>query len=389
MTRQIIGLYFVHENEALKVSCTQHCLAFAEAGYKADPVNLADAEDMRRFKALLDEGNVEFCFGPQGIGSNLEIGQGINLWQEKRIPFIALHHDHPCHNPFNHLNASRYVANAYYFESFLETKQQYLPSNQLSGLVPFKLLGTLPPATHAFKERPIRLMYMKSGSSLNEHDAYIDSLPDGVRKATRARLDRLMADPNLQICDMAGEIFHENGLDRTKSERSFWGLVQTMDIWLRNKRAIEMVEWLKFQEGAVIIGNGWDFIDKTGARAEFRNSISLYAAGQIFQQTQFVCNTNPYGRDIIHERLGMGMIFGACVISDTNAWIDQHLSDVSALTRFHWNVPLDQQILPALAAESPDHYIPAAEAKAKTIFMSGISVQPIIDLAKNVRAFAA
>jgi hypothetical protein len=120
-------------------------------------------------------------------------------------------------------------------------------------------------------------------------------------------------------------------------------VVQTLDLYSRRKRALDFVEWLKFQEGAVIIGAGWDFIDRTGVRAEFRAPLPMHESFPLYEQSQFVCNTNPYARDHIHERIVCGLAMGCCVLTDTNAWWDKNFADVPALTRLDWGRPLDEQ----------------------------------------------
>jgi hypothetical protein len=389
MKPKAIALYFVHENDALRAFCDVYCRVLTAAGYDASYINLASPDGPRTLLEHLSGGQVEFCFGPQGIGSCLEAQDGVNLWEAYRIPYIGIHHDNPCHNPFNHFNASRFVANLYCFESCLEVKQRYLPGDQLSEFTPYKILAQPGPVVHNLNHRPINLAYLKSGGSLDDCNEYIDSLPPLVRDGIRQQLERAQKSPNLQLCDLADEVFGAAGIDRRAAERSFWGVVQTMDIYLRRKRAIDFVNWLKFQEKAVIIGDGWDFIDKTGARAEFKPSMSMYEVTPYYYQTRFFCNTSPYGRDIIHERVPLGLLGGACVLSDTNAWWDEHFSRVPALIRFDWGKVLDDQLQPALRNSDAMGWSATGPAAVHEHFIEGASIQPLLDLVAKVREFAA
>src|SRR5262249_5237891 len=135
---------------------------------------------------------------------------------------------------------------------------------------------------------------------------------------------------------------------REDHHKLFWGIAQTMDIFLRRKRAIDFVDWLKRQQGAVIVGDGWDFIDRDGAKAEFRPSIPADEAFALYGQAKFVCNTNPYGRDIVHERILHGLLMWSNVITDGNAWLDHDMGDFTALRRFSWKHSLDDQLQPVL-----------------------------------------
>src|SRR5262249_34434500 len=144
-----------------------------------------------------------------------------------------------------------------------------------------------------FRSRPIRLLYLKTGGSLDNHESYINSLPPPIRDGIRDGLTAAVQSPNLQLCDVVDGIFSTAGFDRREKERQFWGVIQTMDDYIRRKRAIDLVNWLKFQDGVVIIGNGWEFIDKTDAKAEFRPAASLDNVGMLWKDTKFLCNTNP------------------------------------------------------------------------------------------------
>ena len=78
-------------------------------------------------------------------------------------------------------------------------------------------------------------------------------------------------------------------------------------------------------------------------------------AAELYEQTQFVFNTNPYGADIIHERILFGLMRGCCVITDTNAWWDKNFSDVPALLRVDLSGSLDEQINPYVTSNAAEY----------------------------------
>jgi len=371
MPPKALALLYSHEHGALRPASMSYCYMLKKEGYDAEIVDLALPDGLRNLDIKLASGEVNFCFGMQGVGSCLMTNKDVNLWTARRIPFVGIHYDSPCYNPFNHFNESRFVANLYNYESFLDIKQRYLPSEQVSACLPYTFPQQLPVSPLPFEKRTIRLLYLKSGYPVEEFAAYIDSLPHAIRGGVWQQLERAGKDPNLQLADLAAEVFESAGLDRHAMQRQFWGVVQTMDFYLRRKRAIDFVDWLKFQPGAVIIGNGWDFIDKTGAAAEFHPSLDIAQTAPLYHQAQFVCNTNPYGRDIIHERAVLGLMFGSCVLTDTHAWWDERFAGVPALTRFRRDLPLDAQLQPAIADMA------AAAARAKTgPAAAGVFVDP-------------
>lgn len=346
---KILGIVHTHANRILYAASELYCTRFREQGFDAQVLDLGEPGALENLGTVLSSGAVAFAFGIQGIGSKLETGDGDNLWAAAQVPFLCLHYDNPCYNPVNHVNDSPYVANFYFFPSFLELKHRYLPSAQVSALLPFELLEVPPAPRIPFADRPIKLLLLKTGATLDEPVAQLNSLNKPLRDAVFERLKYAELNPNFQICDLTQEVFDRNGIDRDDHPKLFWGIAQVMDIYLRRKRAIDFVNWLKFQPGAVIVGNGWESIDRTGSCAEFRPSIDAAAAFAMFEQTQIICNINPYGRDIIHERTIQGLLMGCGVISDSNTWSEHTLGEIPTLQLFHWDQPLDAQLLAFIA----------------------------------------
>ncbi len=193
-------------------------------------------------------------------------------------------------------------------------------------------------------------MFLKSGKSpLLCADQINQILEAFLRDAIWAAIDQASQNENLVICDLLQEAFAACGYDYRDFLAEFWGFAGLIEGYIRTKRAADLVEWLKFQPGAIIIGDGWDFIDKTGAKALFKPSIPGSTSPDLYSQTQFILNTSPYGSDIIHERVNSWPCrHRGFVLSDTNAWWDEHFSDVPSLFRFRWNTNLDEQLQAAL-----------------------------------------
>ena len=163
-----------------------------------------------------------------------------------------------------------------------------------------------------------------------------------------------------------------------------------MDYYLRRLRAIEMVEWLKQQDGAVIIGNGWDFIDRSTSKAEFRPAIDANTAMELYGQSQFVLNTNPYASDIAHERIINGLAYGSVVVSDSNAWWAKYFCDIPALHLFNWNAPLADQLNPIIQdIECAAAASYSATQRLREVFYSYEITPNLLDAAAQVRKFAA
>ncbi len=381
MSSRILGLVYINEHQALYGAATMYADVFRIKGRTVDILNLAQPDALAKLSELLQPDQIDFCFAPQGVGSRLGSGD-VTIWEKRRIPFIGIHGDNPCYNIFNHFNNTSFVANLYLYESFADLHRRYIGGDQVTGSMPFRT-GDILLARPPYRERPIRLLYLKKGESVAECEAKLNSLPPRLRDSIWQQMERVKASPNLLICDLVQEIFDALNENRAQHFDLFWGCVHWMDMYIRRKRAADFVNWMKMQHGAVIVGDGWDFIDKTNAKAEFRPSVDISVAGNLYQQAQIICNTTPYGRDVLHERTVFGMMNESLTISDTNAWWDQHFGDVPGLKLYSWNEPLDDQLRPMLS-------MPVDEAEAKAAAARPVALQHFYygDMADNILAFA-
>jgi len=391
MKRKILGLTYVSANQVLNLVSQNYALGLQSFGWDAVTVDLSSPDGARQLQNELQSGAVAFCFALQGVGSRLTMGNdGPSVWTHFKTPFLSLHHDNPCCNIYNHFGDSPYVANLYLFGCHHDIQKRFVKSDQLSALLPYELAGIPYEQDIRFKDRPIRHLFLKSGKSPAVFAEGINQVKEPLREALWAAIAKAEADENLTICDLLTEAFIASGHDPARYWAEFWGFADLIENYIRTRRAMRVVEWLKFQEGAVIIGDGWDFIDKTNTKAIFKPSVSGYEANRMYNQTQFVFNTSPYGYDLIHERIPLGLCNRACVVSDTNAWWDTHFADVPSLFRFHWGQDIAAQCAEAIhdphAASAADSAIGARRVEEKLYGYNQMVRMPMI--AEQVRAFA-
>ncbi len=239
-----------------------------------------------------------------------------------------------------------------------------------------------------FKERPYTYLYLKTGNDLEDIKEDLKLTPDPIQKGFFAAVCDLQEDPNLEMADVVDSIFRSNGLDSNKCQVEFWNVVRLLDRYMRRLRSILFVEWLKNKEGAFIVGDGWDFIDKSNAKAIFMPSVPANRVYDMCYNAKFVCNTNPYGTDIIHERVVFSFTAGTCVISDRNKWLDDNLGDIPALTLFDWNKDIEEQIASFVHDEAKaGEYADAAYYDIHKRY-KGNPIKGIIEFAESVRTFA-
>ncbi len=343
MAKKVLGLVYINEHRALFGAASMYADLIRAKGYEVEVFNLAQDGAGEKLSQILNPDEVAFCYAPQGVGSRLGNSEGRTIWEQRRIPFVGLHGDNPCYNIFNHFSNTSYVANLYLYESFVDLHHRYIGGNQVVGHVPMRT-GDVGLEPLPFLERPIKLLYLKKGESVQECVNVLNGLQPALRDAVWQQLERTPVSPNLLVCDLVQEIFDQMTISRAENFDLFWGCVHWMDMYIRRKRAADFVDWLKMQDDAVIVGDGWDFIDRTNVRATFKPSVDLYASSELYKQAQIICNTSPYGRDVLHERTIFGLLNHSITISDTNEWWDKHFGDIPALKRFSWGEPLGDQL---------------------------------------------
>lgn len=387
MKKKVFGTVFQSENDVLGCATTAYVEVLNRLGFDAALINLGQAQDVDRLLSCLKSGAVAFVFGYQGVGSRLDVAKDESLWSFVRTPFVAIHFDHPCYNPYNHFGATPYVGHLYHFDFQLQAKQKYLPSPQVTGRTQFRLHVRHSPDQPPFSRRDISYLYVKTGETHEETETYFATLPAPLRDGVRDAIALAMKSENLDLCALAEDLFRTFGATWDQFQVQFWDIVRSIDKHVRAARAIQLVEWLKGQEGAVIVGNGWDFIDKDHARATFKPSVPAKDCFPLYTRAKFLLNTNPYGKDFLHERIMLGLAAGCCVVSDRNAWLDAYRDKLPPLGLYGFDAPLEDQIRPLFDA-------PDAAARAETAndlahkFFGPTDIPPMVPFAEQVRAFA-
>jgi hypothetical protein len=383
---RLIGLCYQSEHSALFYSTLEYCHQLQQQGHQAELLDLSQPEAPPRLLERLKTDPPDGCFGMQGVGSRLSVG-GKNLWTQSRVPFIGIHYDNPCYNVFNHFCDSPYVANLYAYASFQRIQQTYLKPlspHQHSANFRYSVLP-LPEAPLSFADRAIKLLLIKAGANLDACVAAINGLPPKLRDGIWDLLPLAERDINLAVPDLLQRIFDACGEDRAQHFDLFWGASHWVDLYLRRKRSIAMVEWLKRQPGAVIVGNGWDFIDQSSAKAEFRPSMPADQAVMLYGQSQFVCNVTPQGSDIVHERPVFALYYGCIPITDRNSWWQEHYGADPHIVLCEPYDDLDAQLRPII--DNPAMATIAADSRSFAFqnFSSADKTVQLLGLIESVR----
>lgn len=376
----VIGFVAQNDYGVLQDSSAGIGYYFAERGYESATINLYDSDSLKKLQQFIVQSPIAFGYGYAGIGAHLEV-EGKSLWQKLKIPFFSLLHDHPFYYPAHHSVNSDYVCNCYAIKDFVDIQKTYIKSKQPIAELRVASVGYADPKCdnwnrYEWHERDILGCFIKAGYNFGPLLASFDVMPDFYRTIVWDSINTLKSNSNLSIADMVHDQMLVLGLHYNQDVKiweDFTYLVRVIDTYVRNWRSLQLVESLKHLP-IVIIGNDWDSIDKTNAKATFLPAMSTSIATQYSYRAKFALNTHPYARYGWHERVLNGLSFGSAVISDRTFFTDQHFSDLPNFLSFDW---------------SSENFVPILEGKILEIEKNAFDVMPVrARLAEHFDPFA-
>jgi hypothetical protein len=338
----VIGIVGENANGCLIAATKGLNEHFSHYGIEGHCINLREPNWSEALASLLADRTPHFCYGFAGIGASLRNGDE-SFWTTHKTPFLSLMYDHPFCNLANHTVASAYVANCYFIGDFLEAQlnfvkhpgENYLLRDAFGHSAPMRTSPDPAVRRSDWRKRSIPYLFIKTGYDLSRHNGAIISLTRREKGIFHDCLDVLQhsADHNLTL--LAAEHCRQKQIDLDTGHGSFSKIVLLLERYVRDWRGVQIVEWLKHKP-ALIVGDGWDFIDKTGASATFRASIPATECDQLYRDSRFVLNANPCFRDGYHERIICGLQSGAIAVSDRNRFSDHVFAKLENFVSFDW-----------------------------------------------------
>ncbi len=307
-------------------------------GFEVATINLSQAGASDTFAALAKDRTIAFAFGFQGVGARLTHPSGQNLWQMLKVPFVSLLFDHPCYMPDNHKVDSDWVINLYHCQDFLDIQKTYVRSRQMSRLMPFFVVPHNDYWLKPWKEREIPCLFLKTGNDPGELLSVWKRFPVTAQAVLHDVVAQHHSSGDTDVCGMLVKRLESEGIHLPPENDLFWTLVRNLDDYLRREHSTRLARILSDLD-AVIIGDNWDHIDKTGCRARFLPAINADLAIQYFGNARFLCNTNPIGRFGTHERVPHGLMSQCVVITDDNDYGRQHFGHLPNYLGFDWRDP--------------------------------------------------
>jgi hypothetical protein len=212
-------------------------------------------------------------------------------------------------------------------------------SRALSGDAPRGIVGITgtPPADEPkpMKQRDIPLLYAKSGGDPRVKRASWQDLPEVIRGHIEAIADECCWKSDVSVWDTAHRRFVEAGIDLTGPPTdAVCYIVREADWYVRMARASRLLEEL-LPLPVVVTGGDWNHLDWSRAVAQRAERQSLGALRAAFGRTKLVMNVLPAVRHTTHHRVAEGMLYGAAVLTDRNAWLEENIG-ADGYVGFDW-----------------------------------------------------
>ncbi len=354
-TPLVIGFVGENANGCLAVASRYINTVLASFGIEAHCINLFDPAWSDQLRALLADRTPHFCYGYAGVGAALRNGDK-SFWTDYKTPFLSLMYDHPFCNLEQHTIDSPYVANCYFIADFLEVQLNYVRHPQqcfsmrdiCCPIIPAGEALTKEQYQVRWRERSIPYLFIKTGNNPARLEAAIQALDPVERTIFHDCLAVLQRLADFNLTHLVAEHCRAKQIEPLARNKSFIQIVLLLERYVRDWRSQQVVEWLKHKP-AVIVGDGWEHVDKTKAVAKFLPSMPATDCWGLYNDSRFVLNANPCFQDGCHDRVLSGLHCSSVVVSDRNRFSDHLFANLENFVGFdwanaHWQEQLDARL---------------------------------------------
>ena len=384
MARTVIALVGENRNGILECQSRRFNALLEPMGLEGRMVQLGTAGAATELATLL-QGDIAFAWGYAGVGAQLALDGG-NLWERVKVPFVSVLADAPFIMPINHHVRSSWVVNGYVYREWLELQRRHVRSAQISALLPMGVIPNEERHRVAWSERPLRMVFVKSGADPDRLRARWDRWPARLRPVLHDSAAELAALGTGPITDVVERGLAAHDVVLGHNQPLLFGLLHELDSYVRALRATTMVRAL-LPLPVEVIGDGWDHLVEEPGRARFHNAMAAHELDMLYAQTQILLNVTPNFGSGAHERVLRGFAARACVVSDDNDHARTHLHGLPSYHGVEWNAPDLPDRLAAIFHDGAryDDRLDEAEAYVKGRHDPGVFLQHVAELADVAR----
>lgn len=266
------------------------------------------------------------------------VTQGRNPWDAVQVLFVSVLADAPYIMPANHHVPTPWVVNGYIYRDWLQLQQDHIGSPQMAALLP---MGVIPnPASHARRqsERPVRMLYVKSGSDPVLIRARWAAWPIRLQPLLHDCADALSGLDPQPLAPTMRTWLRQHDLVLDGSKPLLFGLMHELDTYLRALRATAMARAL-LPLPADIVGDGWDHLSGQEGRARFHPAVDAGTLDALYADTRILVNVTPNFATGAHERVLRGFAARCRVLSDNNDHGRTVLRELPSYHGIDWHTP--------------------------------------------------
>ncbi len=327
----------------------------------------------------------EFCFSIQGMGMDMRLDNGDNLWTRLNIPFVSCLADNPYHAPRLHAAEGPGMYLLYGAEDSFQTYTGFLKGRAYATM-----------AVNGYPENPVAdrtpwcqrehdIVFVKTGVDPKALRATWDELPGMVRDILLDCTALVLTGVDEAVVAVCAKVFSDRQIYWGERPEMFFSICSKVDFYVRAFRAERMVTAL-MRHKALIVGD-WSHLDQSRARARFHGPIAAIELEALYAETRILANTLPTLRFGMHERILAGLFAKAAVLSDTTPFLQQTLQncpsfltvDIDNLDQDTFTDQVDQVLTSCLADPATPERVRSSYAVAREIFSFDNVIQQVLD----------
>ncbi len=281
-----------------------------------------------RLKELLTTRRVAFVFCTSGVGAHLTL-EGSNIWAKIELPVFSLLLDHPAYFPKHHISQPPSTVLGYMFQDHALFQTQAVKANNTVMSLHYGI-PELPVAPRP-KGRP-QVIFAKTGNPPALLAASWRAAPK-LERILHDALDELALTQkgNAHVADFSEVLARVSAARhlylQPYSQLGRFMFVQ-LDDYIRRQKSEAMAQAL-LSFDVDVYGQGWDYLDKSKARAKFHGPVDYATLEAQFSGATASLTMNPNINHSAHDRFFTALGAGIMPVSDSNAYTGANFPELA------------------------------------------------------------
>ena len=357
-------------------------------GFSHSLIDLREANWAEKLNYRLGKGKPQFCFSFQGMGMNLRLPNGDNIWTANAIPFFSYLGDNPYHAPHLHTATGPGMYLLYGTADFLQTYTTFLNGRAHAGVMPCGYSENIFSDRTEWAKRKHAVIYVKTGVDAEALRRQWDHFPQKIRAILHDTAAEVLSGRDETVMTLCAGSFAHQQIHWGDRNEFFLSACSLVDRYARAVRAERMVHAL-MPHDALIVGD-WSHLDRSGSKARFVPPVKAEDLDELYADSKIVVNTLPTVRFGMHERIIAGLFAKAAVVSDSTPFLQKRFQNCPSflgvdIDKETFSEQLSATLTSCLADSSMAEKTQVSAAVAHDLFGLESFVQHLLDYAELER----